>query len=319
MARNFRVLLGTIGDVPVANWSVSFPAPVSNANAAQIAASLNGGGLAQTVVAGGFANFVDMWVLTGGNPQDGTYAFNNLPAGFTVASQSLIASILAAIGPGGSYDITLSALGSGGSNTLTTAGAGLLTFTYGSLQTAFQLGTEKLGVIIGADVNTIINVLSLTLTGTYTLFAFTWTVDTSNPVRNDEPVQISSDPLDPDPLQLDELDEVNIQYVDLDGDPQTVIITPTTQTANLYIFLMPLLPGVDASQPITLNAVGNGTQFSGSVMLGTLEILIENGSGIYRIVPGKTNDTLYINSAVDDTTADVKIPNPFAKTGFIGG
>jgi hypothetical protein len=62
-----------------------------------------------------------------------------------------------------------------------------------------------------------------------------------------------------------------------------------------------------------------GTQFTGSVKLGNLIILLENASGIYRIVPNKTNDTLYINSNSVSETTDIKMPNPFAKGGYIGG
>jgi hypothetical protein len=38
-------------------------------------------------------------------------------------------------------------------------------------------------------------------------------------------------------------------------------------------------------------------------------------SGIYQLVPGKTNDTIYIGSG----TQVVKIPDPFAITSLIGG
>ncbi len=55
--------------------------------------------------------------------------------------------------------------------------------------------------------------------------------------------------------------------------------------------------------------------FSGSVPLGNFIILLTNGSGIYQFQTGKTNDTLY-SSARDGSTYDVKIPNPFGKTGF---
>ncbi|MET0785163.1 MAG: hypothetical protein ABWY25_00455 [Paenisporosarcina sp.] len=58
-----------------------------------------------------------------------------------------------------------------------------------------------------------------------------------------------------------------------------------------------------------------GTKFYGSVPLGTLNILVARASGIYRLVDGKTNDTLYA-TARDGTTYDVAIPTPFGKTGF---
>lgn len=46
-------------------------------------------------------------------------------------------------------------------------------------------------------------------------------------------------------------------------------------------------------------------------------VFISNASGIYTLVPNKREDTLY--DRVLDTTIDVKIPDPFIKTGYIGG
>lgn len=60
---------------------------------------------------------------------------------------------------------------------------------------------------------------------------------------------------------------------------------------------------------------GFPTRFAGSVPLGNFTILVARASGIYRFIPGKTNDTLYA-TARDGTTYDVAIPIPFAKTGF---
>jgi hypothetical protein len=167
--------------------------------------------------------------------------------------------------------------------------------------------------------------------GTYDLLAFQWTLDTVTPVNPGDTISLSSPSGTPIPpaLNFTELSEVSVNYIDRDGNLQFIIITlvfpnGTTQygitwSENAYSFILPPLPGLDASQPVAIMGVGDGTQFSGSVMLGVLDILIENGSGIYRIIADKTNDTLYVNSAVDDTTADVRIPDPFAKTGFIGG
>lgn len=67
--------------------------------------------------------------------------------------------------------------------------------------------------------------------------------------------------------------------------------------------------------PPTVTVIAKGTQFSGSVELGTFTIIEAEGSGLYRFVIGKTNDTLY-TAERDGTTYDVKIPNPGAKTGF---
>ncbi len=46
-------------------------------------------------------------------------------------------------------------------------------------------------------------------------------------------------------------------------------------------------------------------------------LALEDASGIYTLVPEKRNDTIYPKS--DNTTVDVAIPEPFFKTGYIGG
>lgn len=45
--------------------------------------------------------------------------------------------------------------------------------------------------------------------------------------------------------------------------------------------------------------------------------VVNLNGGIYQMVIGKTNDTLYID-VEEETTEDVKIPDPFIKTGMLG-
>jgi hypothetical protein len=73
--------------------------------------------------------------------------------------------------------------------------------------------------------------------------------------------------------------------------------------------------GVPPEIPIIIICGDPGTQFSGSVPLGSFTIIVANGSGLYRLTNGKANDTLY-TAARDGTTYDVKIPFPGGKTGF---
>ena len=49
------------------------------------------------------------------------------------------------------------------------------------------------------------------------------------------------------------------------------------------------------------------------------EVVVADASGIYTLTPSKTNDTLYVSTINGNTTEDVKFPQPFVKTGFIGG
>jgi len=49
---------------------------------------------------------------------------------------------------------------------------------------------------------------------------------------------------------------------------------------------------------------------------GLISLVEESSSGgIYQLVPGKTDDTLYTG---EDSTVDVKIPDPYFKTGLLG-
>lgn len=67
--------------------------------------------------------------------------------------------------------------------------------------------------------------------------------------------------------------------------------------------------------PPGVNVLGNG----GLVLNGQVPLtLLVDVSGIYTIVPGKTNDTLY-DRQTGQPSVDMAIPNPRWKTGYIGG
>lgn len=123
---------------------------------------------------------------------------------------------------------------------------------------------------------------------------------------------------------------VEIEYLDSNGnivivtapiisqpnDPDslnslTFIIPPLPQFV-LIIYIFILVPDLTSIPPSSDFPI----QFSGRVLLGSLPVLIANASGIYALVPGKTNDTLYDRAG---TTVNFEIPSPFGKTGFIGG
>lgn len=64
-------------------------------------------------------------------------------------------------------------------------------------------------------------------------------------------------------------------------------------------------------EPILIGS--GGLDFDGA----PATLLVESLSGIYTLVPGKLNDTLYTGNA--DETMDLKIADPTFKTGYIGG
>ncbi|MET0787200.1 MAG: hypothetical protein ABWY25_10885, partial [Paenisporosarcina sp.] len=73
--------------------------------------------------------------------------------------------------------------------------------------------------------------------------------------------------------------------------------------------------GVIPDIPADVAMVGSG----GIVLSGeTSKLIVEDLSGIYTIVPGKTNDTL-LDRQIGQEEVVVKIPDPSAKTGYIGG
>lgn len=82
---------------------------------------------------------------------------------------------------------------------------------------------------------------------------------------------------------------------------------------------------VPAAPPYTSAPLPPATEFeldlaSGGIKLGSsaLQVLSIDPSGIYTLVKNKTRDTLYDRQG-SITSTDVKIPNPFAKTGYFGG
>jgi len=145
--------------------------------------------------------------------------------------------------------------------------------------------------------------------GTYDIVSFLFTLDpvSGSDVDVDDLITITSPGTD--------------IFTDLDLSQLTIpmacgTVVPITQTQTLFTFRIPA--ACTGAGAVSIVATGNGVQFSGTITLGSLTILLTNASGIYTLVPGKTNDTLY-DSARDGTTRNVRIPDPFAKTGFIGG
>lgn len=57
-----------------------------------------------------------------------------------------------------------------------------------------------------------------------------------------------------------------------------------------------------------------GFELGGTAIFGFLV----DPSGLYKLTIGKTHDTIYVDSSVDDTTVDVKFPDPFIKTFYSG-
>lgn len=99
------------------------------------------------------------------------------------------------------------------------------------------------------------------------------------------------------------------------GGVQTrVVATITAQTPGSLTFT---LPGGAITGVVTIEGELDGSPTSGTVFLGTLQVLNTNVSGIYTIVPDRRHDTIYDRNTPGATT-NIAIPTPRIKTGFFG-
>lgn len=291
------------------------------------------------LIAGVLGTFIELWISPGtlGAPEisfhldaatpcivlDGVdfVAIQDLPPGWIADTLNVSMSISAGGGSGPS-STGRAVIGDGDSGFVhngnlsanLAAGGGLspndmlnliLTLTCGGTPTGTPPPVGQLYMTFG----------SIGTSGTYTSTTQTWTLETpTDPIEEDTPVTVTSD--GPDAMDFTQLLTVTLDWTDADGNPHSVDVPQILWiviTINLFTFLVPA--GVDG-QIVTVNVTS--TQFSGSVELGKLiTIFFLNATGIYTITAGKTNDTIYDND--NGGTIDVKIPNPFFKTGFIGG
>jgi hypothetical protein len=256
-------------------------------------------------------------IFTGGSTINlaglGAFTIDTVPSGLTILN-NCIGTLGLAVGAAAPSTITVEAAGETGGSLLSPQVA----ISDNKPFPLLWAGLLKANVHTAGFADAVnCNSVGAQITGNYAILNFSWTLDTPGPVNPGDTIQISSNPLNANHLKLNQLTP-SIVYINDLGAHEVSITDIITQTEFSLIFTLPSLPGGN-NGIIYIDGLGNGTQFSGSVVLGSLVILIENASGIYRIIADKTNDTLYVDSANSNTTANVKIPDPFAKTGFIGG
>lgn len=160
---------------------------------------------------------------------------------------------------------------------------------------------------VSGGVAVLFDIFNLRVEGTYNIafYNFTLSPPSGSSVDVGDTITITS----PGSDILTDLDLKHLTVSMTCGLVEVIVQTPRVLT-----FTIPsACRGAVAS---TISVTGDGTQFSGTVALGTLTVLNTNASGLYTLVPGKTNDTLYRN-ARDGTTRDVAIPNPRVRTGFL--
>lgn len=148
--------------------------------------------------------------------------------------------------------------------------------------------------------------------GAYTIISSSWVFDnlTRPGATNYAPgerVKLHSSP-EGSYTQFDQVTSINIT--------NTVITSFDTQTTTEIIFTIP--SNTSPSSPVDYLFI-SGTAFTGMAFVGPITIITLNASGIYEFAGSARVDSIYTNSALDGSTTDYSIPEPYFKTGFIGG
>ncbi len=240
-------------------------------------------------------------------------SFNNLPAGFLISTETVKFHFT---NPGtsfssGSLFLQFDALTESPAILMGFGGAaGIKSFDHPFPLSVLGLFTDGFGFrISGAPTlpaeNWFYQIYDGSLSGNFTLLTTSISI-LPNPAVEDDIISITGDGNLTDITRIKGKDNDDNVIVDVDSAD----FIQWTLTLIRFRFHAPGYSG-----PLILE----GTTFSGSVFLGSIEILLVDGSGIYRIIANKRNDTIYeASSAPSPVTVDVAIPTPFAKTGFIG-
>lgn len=229
-------------------------------------------------------------------------AFNSLPPGFTLSDATISFDVSAAVATSGS--IHFYAQGASGNN----GPEDTQNYTYdmGAFPTPTMLDVVNngCGIRIVANVTSfgvsehaaLTAIRNLRVIGNYTTDAFQWTLNSpTNGASIGDEITITSTN-----GGLDEIDTIT-----LTANGITIEVILEIQTPDLIMFFMPSGFGnFSVESPIIVDVVAtvnNGTQFSGSVTLGTLSLLFVDASGIYVLIKDKRTDTLYDRIILNST------------------
>ncbi len=146
------------------------------------------------------------------------------------------------------------------------------------------------------------------ISGTYDIEQFQWTLENpTTPVRVGDKVKIlSSIPTAITDIILTITDPITKKpkTIDIPLDSNYVIFWSLTE----FWFYLPIELGTFTGL-LLIDLVGDGTQFSGSVFVGSLQVLFEDASGIYSLVPSQTNDILYFRAGYITDTKLIELPD----------
>ncbi len=315
--RTFRIdvsLLG--GGTLVGSWDRDFPTSVIGCSISQAAEALlfsDTNRIFQQSGAGTYSAkfFMGNITLSGGFPEDGVYAsINNLPPGVTPVT-AIPQATTSHPGSDAGYTFTITALGAGVGGSTPTSNI-TISYIYNTIPSMLQLTTEEIGVTV-THPGTYGAIKGLFITGTYAIVqqqSSLVTIQNSTvPIGTGSKIQISATA---GFGGLGSVTQIQLSYLDSSGVEQFVYINSGSydiivQSDTELWFYLPLNHWYYAI--ITVTLIGDGTQFSGSIIAGTLQVLFENASGIYELVKSQTNDVLYFRSGYTTNIELLMLPD----------
>jgi hypothetical protein len=260
----------------------------------------------------------DAIISLDGNP---AISFNSLPSGFTPSSA--IMSFMTTLLSTGNETIFLQLDSNTESSGFAVANQGSvaisLQYNFGFPQPSIlDILANGFGVRLAvANINDTAQISNFQITGNYNLLSYSWTLPVTTGVKAGDLFTINGDPNST--VKLDSIVQVIIKYIDSSGKihNNTVSFQDFVFQSQIQIqFWFPQFGNIANGTTVDIFLVGNGTQFSGSVLLGSVTIIFADSSGIYQLIPGKRTDTIYDRS-LQGATKDVNIPDPFIKTALI--
>lgn len=312
--------------------SISFPSPdadlLSGLITLDLTAIIPNSGLVTQAIAVEFDQSTPIFLLDG-NPVP--VSFNSLPSGFTIKSGLLTLTVQGGIINGANGILTCSyglltpfiqsldgnPFGFNNYQIAPTGNLNALDFISNRIGLSAIIDTTYTGA--PTPIATGLVVFGFAISGIYAIQSSQFSIANSDvPIHVGDKIKVSTTPPividhndpNPPPGMLQGVQEIHFDYTDSNGVSQTVIIDQNSfstyvivQDSNNLWFYLPPGFGTFAGN-VTITLVGDGVQFSGSVVLGILQILYEDASGIYSLMKNQTDDVLYFR---DGFTTDIRL------------
>jgi hypothetical protein len=264
-----------------------------------------------------------LFSLDGGLP----ISFFDLPPGFTILSGNISVSLTYAVG---NAILVFNGISD------THQGSGILHITFNKIPT-LTFVTETISISVyastafgGSSLSNIYAFDGIFIDGTYGISSFSIIQeDPQTPVKVGDVIKFSIDTTTVGTIAgvgtqtqaqieaaaqdiVNQIFQIQLSFVDpITGLTEIIIIDEDTnpysiifRTWNRFWFTLPIGFG-RFSGPVTISFIGDGTgtQFSGTIPVGIIQVLFEDASGIYVLDKNKTNDTLYFRSSFINTNS----------------